>query len=120
MRVDTETGLVLHRGLMVRSPLAIRALQVLAAVFGVAYLLLATRFVLTYVGANRSAGFAQFVWDCTAAIYAPFHWLLQRGDDGAGHPLEWSLLVAIAAYAVLHALLRKLVLTLARPRTVEA
>lgn len=116
MHVDTETGLVLHRGLMVRSTVTIRALQVLGALFGVTYLLLALRFVLTYVGANRSAGFAQFVWDCTAPLYAPFRWLLHAGDDGAGHPVEWSLLFAIAAYGLLHALLRKLVLVLGRPR----
>lgn len=102
---------------MVRSTLVIRGLQVLAGLFGVTYLLFAMRFLLTYVGANRHAGFAQFVWDCTAPLYTPFRWLLHSGDDGAGHPVEWSLLVAIAAYGVLHALLRKLVLVIGRPRT---
>jgi hypothetical protein len=114
MRVDTETGLVFHRGLMVKSTITIRLIQALAAVFGVIYLLLLVRFTLTYIGANQSAGFSQFIWTATATLYSPFRWLLHRGDDGAGHPIEWSLLVAVAAYGIVHALLRRLVLALGR------
>ncbi len=114
MRIDTETGLVFHRGLMVRSTLAIRALQVLVGVFGGIYAMFLSRFVLTYVGAEPHRGFAELFWDATALLYAPFQSLVDDGDDGAGHPLEWSLLVAIAGYAVVHVLLRRLVLALGR------
>jgi len=118
MRIATDTGqLVFHRGLIVRSTIAIRALQLTAALFSAIYLLLGARLILTYVGADRSTDFARLIWASTEALYTPFppvRWL-SVGDDGAGHPLEWSLIVAIAAYAVVHVLIRKMVLFLARP-----
>ena len=125
MRIGTDSGtLVFHRGLIVRSTVAIRALQLLAVFFGAIYLLFVARLILTYAGADPNADFVRLIWASTGALYAPvdsaspylpFQWLFRAGDDGAGHPLEWSLLIAIAAYAVAHALLRKLVLVLGRP-----
>jgi uncharacterized protein YggT (Ycf19 family) len=116
MRTDSVTGLVFHRGMLVRSKIFVRSIQILAAIFGIIYLLLGTRFLLTYVGANRSAGFAQFIWEWTASLYAPFRHLLGAGSDPGGHPIEWSLLIAMGAYGVLHFLLRKGIMALARPR----
>ncbi len=95
---------------------AVRALQVLTAIFGVIYVLFGVRMVLTYLGATPRADLVQLVWQSTETLYAPFQWAFQAGDDGAGHRLEWSLLAAIAGYAVVHALSRKLVLVLGRPR----
>jgi hypothetical protein len=116
MRVDSETGLVFHRGMLVRSTVAVRLIQALTAVFAIIYLLLGVRFVLTYVEANRGAGFARFIWEYSAPFYAPFKYLLHVGDDGAGHPIEWSLIVSMMVYGVLHFLLRKAIIALARPR----
>lgn len=116
MRVDSETGLVLHNGWIVRSPMAVRALQVLSAVFGVLYAFLGLRFVLTYLGANQGAGFSRFVFGVSEAFYLPFRALVPNGSDGAGHPIAWSILLAIVAYALLHAGLRSLVRMASRPR----
>lgn len=120
MRIATDSGqLVFHHGLIVRSTVAIRALQLMAALFGAIYLLFGARLILTYVGADQTSDFARLIWASTEALYAPFQaapfqWL-SVGDDGAGHPLEWSLIAAIAVYAVVHVLIRKMVLFVARP-----
>ncbi len=111
-----ERGLIFHRGIMVRSSLAVRALQLMLAVFGAIYVLLGVRLILIYVGVTPSADFAQPLWQATDPLYAPFQGAFQPGDDGAGHRLEWSLVAAIASYAVVHVVSRKLVLVASRPR----
>lgn len=115
MRVDTETGLVIHRGVLTRSLFAIRVMQAINFLFGVLYLVLLTRFVLTYLGARAGTGFVQFVDRISQPFYAPFDGIVRNGSDSAGHPLVWSLLVAVAAYAVLHAIIRGLLRLAMRP-----
>ena len=47
-------------------------------------------------------------------FYAPFKGILANGHDPAGHPIAWSLVIAFAAYAILHGLIVSL-LRAARP-----
>jgi uncharacterized protein YggT (Ycf19 family) len=114
MRVDSETGLVIHRGFITRSPVAIRVIQVVSFVFGLLYLVLGTRFVLEYISANRGSGFVQFIETVSNPFYAPFRRIVSNGSDGAGHPLVWSIVIALVAYAILHAVIVKLLHMIAR------
>ena len=118
MRVDSETGLVIHRGVLSRSIFAVRLVQLLNFVFGIAYAVFLVRFALEYVGARRNTGFFHFIEQVTNPLYQPFENIVRTGRDGAGHPLVWSLLVAVAAIALLHAALVGLVRVLARPHVV--
>lgn len=118
MHVDTETGLILHRGWLTRSAAAVRALQATAVFFGFIYCVLALRFVLTYFMANTQTGFARLVWQLSGPFYVPFQGLFASSSDGAGHPLELPLLVAIAVYALVHYGVRRAIFALAAsPRT---
>jgi hypothetical protein len=66
------------------------------------------RFVLKALGANPSAGFAQFIYGITAPLVAPFYGLF--GNPAAqGAVLELHSVVALIVYALLAWLLAKLV-----------
>ena len=75
-------------------------------VFGLLYLVLAIRLALDFFRASKGAGFYELISSLSDPFYAPF-----RGLFGAtsveGHPMVWPLLVAILAYMVLHAVLRR-------------
>jgi YggT family protein len=114
MRVDSETGLVIHRGVISRSPVALRLMQLVNFLFGVLYLLLATRFVLEYIQANRGSGFVQFIETVSNPFYAPFRRIVANGSDGAGHPIVWAIVIALVAYVILHAVIAQLLRMLAR------
>jgi uncharacterized protein YggT (Ycf19 family) len=115
MRVDSQTGLIIHHGLITRSLFAIRFLQLVNFVFGWVYAVLLGRFALDYFGARRSTGFYQFIERITDPLYRPFEGIVPMGSDDAGHPIVWSILVAIIAVAVVHFAIQRLVRLLARP-----
>lgn len=81
--------------------------RIVATLFGALYLLLGTRFLLDLFEARKSASFYETVRSLSQPFYRPFEGLftISRID---GHPVAWSLLVAIVAYMVLHAALRSL------------
>jgi uncharacterized protein YggT (Ycf19 family) len=112
---DSETGVVFHHGMMTRSPLVPRIIQVVSFLFGILYLLLGIRFVLEYVSA-RHVAFVDFIDRCSEPFYRPFQGIVANGRDAAGHPLVWSILVALAAYVLLHALIVGLLRMTARTR----
>ena len=101
---DSETGVVFHHGMMTRSPIVPRLIQLVSFLFGILYVLLGIRFVLEYVSA-RHVAFVDLIDRATEPFYHPFQGILANGRDPAGHPLVWSILVAIGAYALLHALI---------------
>ncbi len=77
-------------------------------IFGILEGLLAIRFVLTLLGANPAAGFAQFIHSITKPFLAPFAGLF--GTTGiAGSVLDVSPLVALVVYALLAWVLVKVV-----------
>jgi hypothetical protein len=91
-----------------RRVLAYRATQLVYWIFGLIEGLIAIRFVLKALGANASAGFAQFIYGVTAPLVAPFQGLF--GNPSAqGSVLEFNSIVALIVYALLAWLIGKLV-----------
>jgi len=99
---DSETGLVFHRGYIARSMVVVRLIQVVNFLFGVLYALFATRFVLEYIQA-RQVRFVDLINEWTMPFYRPFQGIVANGHDGAGHPIAWSIVIAAAAFMLLHA-----------------
>ena len=85
-----------------------RATQLIYWIFGLIEGLIAIRFVLRALGANPSAGFAQFIYGITGPLVAPFFGLF--GNPATqGSVLELNSIVALIVYALLGWLLAKLV-----------
>ena len=74
--------------------------------FGVLYTLLLVRLVLEMVGARRGAGFVELIASLTGPFYGPFRGILPSETIDGAHPVVWSLVVAILAYMLLHAMIR--------------
>ena len=91
-----------------RRLVAYRATQLVYWVFGLIEGLIAIRFVLKALGANPSAGFAQFIYGVTAPLVAPFLGLFGN-PSSQGSVLELTSIVALIVYALLAWLLGKLV-----------
>ena len=70
------------------------------------------RLALVFFGARQGAGFNKFR-NATEPFYVPFKGLF-ASSLVLGHVVEWSLLVAMLAYAVLHAGIRGLLRLLVR------
>lgn len=73
--------------------------------FGILYGLLLVRFTLELFEARPGAGFFQLVAGLTDGFYAPFKGLFAT-TMFAGGRVVWSLLVAVLAYMLLHAVIR--------------
>ncbi len=73
--------------------------------FGLLYTLLIIRFALVFFGARPVGGFYQLIHDATEPFYRPFEGLFAT-TTFSGWRLEWPLLVAVIAYALLHAVIR--------------
>ena len=87
---------------------AYRITQLVYWIFGLIEGLIAIRFVLKALGANPSAGFAQFIYGITGPLVAPFYGLF--GNPATqGSVLELNSIVALVVYALLGWLLAKLV-----------
>ena len=83
-----------------RSPIEAVLARVVYYVFGVIEVLIAARFVLLLFGANSNAGFVSFVYKLSALFMAPFNTVFKTQTAG-GATVEWSALVALAAYALI-------------------
>ncbi len=114
---DTENALVLHGGVFVRQPLALRVARV-NALFGALYALLFTRLVLTYVGVH-AAPFAVWVEQVTGPFVRPLTVLVADGRDRAGHPIAWSIVAALVVYGMLNVLAVIILRALGRPSIEE-
>ncbi len=76
-----------------------RAVQFVYLVFGVIDGLLLIRLVLKLLGANPTAGFANFIYNVTAFFLAPFRNILPTiGTEQS--QLEMSVVLAILVYAL--------------------
>jgi hypothetical protein len=67
---------------------------------GVILSLLAIRFALLMLGANRNSGFVDFVYSLTAALVAPFNGIFGEPRYGSSQ-FSTSTLVAIVVYGLL-------------------
>src|SRR5919199_3373808 len=86
---------------------AYRLTQLIYWLFGLIEGLIAIRFVLKALGANSSAGFAQFIYAITAPLVAPFVGLFGN-PQAQGSVLELHSIVALIVYALLGWLLARL------------
>src|SRR5258708_8501966 len=85
-----------------------RTVQLVYWIFGLIEGLILIRFIFKALGANPSAGFAQFIYGITAPLVAPFYGLF--GNPSAqGSVLELHSLVALIVYALLAWLIAKLI-----------
>lgn len=87
---------------------AYRVTQFVYWIFGLIEGLIVIRFVLRALGANPSAGFAQFMYSITAPLVGPFNGLFANPSSGA-NVLELNSLIALVVYALVAWLLAKLV-----------
>jgi uncharacterized membrane protein len=83
-----------------RSPLEVILARVVYYVFGVIEALIAVRFVLRLLGANRDAGFVAFIYSFSSIFMAPFEAVFKT-QSSAGAAFEGSALLALAVYALL-------------------
>jgi uncharacterized protein YggT (Ycf19 family) len=91
---------------------AYRLTQIVYWVFGLIEALIAIRLVLRALGANPSAGFAQFIYAVTGPLVAPFMGLFGN-PSYENSVLELSSIVALVVYALVAWLLGKLIWILA-------
>jgi hypothetical protein len=101
---DSQTGLVCYHGAMWRSPAMPRVIQIVNLLFSVICALLACRLAISYVGA-RPVPIVRWVERASDVFYVPFRGIVASGTDGAGHPIEWSIMIALVAYMLLRAAL---------------
>ena len=83
-----------------------RLVQAIYLIFGIIEALLVVRVVLRALGANPTAGFAQFVYGVTAPLLAPFVGLFGSPQAG-GSVLEIHSIVALVVYALVAWLLAR-------------
>jgi YggT family protein len=94
-----------------------RATQAVDYLFILLYGLLGIRFVLGLLGASQQAGFVQFINGMTNPFYAPFANIVTRPSVNGG-VLDFPLLIAVLAYALLHLAVRGLLRLFVGARTV--
>lgn len=94
-----------------------RLSQVVDYLFGVVYSLLAIRLVLALIAARSSAGFVVFIRTVTDPFYAMFRGIVSSPTTAEGNTLAVPILIAIVAYAVLHAGIKGLLRLIAHRRT---
>ena len=87
---------------------AFRLTQIIYWVFALVEGLIAIRLILRALGANPSAGFAQFIYGVTGPLVAPFIGLFGN-PSYQNSVLELSSIVALIVYALVAWLLGKLV-----------
>ena len=87
---------------------AYRVTQFIYWLFGLIEGLILIRFVLKALGANPSAGFAEFIYGITYPLVAPFVGLFGSPQAAQGSILELHSIVALIVYALLAWLLAKL------------
>jgi uncharacterized membrane protein len=85
-----------------------RVTQLIYWVFGLIEGLILVRLILKVLGANQTAGFAQFIYGITAPLVAPFMGLFSN-PVYQNSVLELSSIVALIVYALVAWLLAKLV-----------
>jgi uncharacterized protein YggT (Ycf19 family) len=76
-----------------------RVVQVIYLLFGIIEGLILLRFVLKALGANPNAGFAEFIYQITAPLVAPFVGLFSNPTYGAA-VIELQSIIALVVYAL--------------------
>lgn len=76
---------------------------------GIIIALLAIRFILMLLGANRGSGFADFIYTVSHPFAAPFFGLFSYDETFGQSRFEVGTLVAILVYAILMVIIARLV-----------
>lgn len=87
--------------------------RLLDLAFALLYTLLLIRFALVFFAARAGAPFYQLIHRATEPFYRPFEGLFATSTFEGWH-LEWSLLVALVVYALVHGAIRGVLSLLAR------
>jgi uncharacterized protein YggT (Ycf19 family) len=98
-----------------RSYVVSRVIMGVDYLFYLLYGLLGVRFVLALVGASEQAGFVQFINGVTQTFYSPFAGIVARPAMNGG-VLDFPILIALLAYALLHMAVRGLLRLMISPR----
>jgi hypothetical protein len=83
--------------------------RIIYLIGGIIIGLLAIRFILSLLAANRGNGFADFIYSVTHPFVSPFFGLFNYDEQFGQHRFEWETLVAIVVYALIMAVLARLV-----------
>jgi uncharacterized protein YggT (Ycf19 family) len=100
-----------------RSRVVARVSQVIDYFFFIIYALFAIRLVLALMAARKSAGFTQFIFGVTDPFYAPFRNIVASPSVDGGFTLALPIVIALIAYAILHALINGMLRLLAHRKT---
>jgi uncharacterized protein YggT (Ycf19 family) len=111
IRVIDTNGIL--PGVTARRVAVARVARVFDYLFGILYALLAIRLLLEAIYARQGTGFFELIARLTDPFYNPFKGIV-RIDHVDGARVVWPLVVAIAAYMILHAAIRGLLRILAR------
>ncbi len=87
-------------------------------IFYVIQVILVFRFVLDLLGANRSAPFAQFIYELSYPLIRPFISLVNPSNIYPGI-LDWNIVIAMLVYWILAEIITELVHALIPPRDVH-
>ncbi len=79
-----------------------RVSQVVDFVFYIIYALLGLRLILALMGARRSAGFVQFIYNVSDPLYAPFRGIVASPTAEGGQTLALPVIIALIVYVILH------------------
>jgi len=79
---------------------SVLATRIVSYLLGVLEVILAFRFVLALLGANRGSGFGQFVFGLSYPFVQPFFGLFGYTPQYGSSHLELYTLVAMAVYAI--------------------
>jgi hypothetical protein len=74
--------------------------RIVQYILGLVEALLAIRFVLSLLGANRGNAFAELIYSITAPLVSPFSGLLGYQFEAGVARLEIETLIAMAVYAL--------------------
>ena len=94
-----------------------RGAQVLDYAFSLIYGLLGIRLVLALIAANSASGFVRLIYALTDPLYAMFRGIVPSPSIEGGFTLAVPILIALAAYALLHLALKGLMRMVARRST---
>jgi uncharacterized protein YggT (Ycf19 family) len=94
-----------------------RVSQVVDYLFMLLYGLLGIRLVLALLAARSSNGFVQMIDAVTDPFYAPFRGIVSSPSAEGGFTLAVPIIIAIIAYALLHAAIRGLLRMLVHRKT---
>jgi uncharacterized protein YggT (Ycf19 family) len=101
-----------------RGRVAARVSQVVDYLFFLIYGLLAIRLLLALFAARSTAGFTEFIRSITDPLYEPFRGIVPSLSTPEGFTLALPIVIALAAYAMLHLAINGLLRMLAQ-RKVE-